>query len=283
MFRLRVDEESHKQNWRVETFSSAGALFVAMMPHHHSAPSHEQAGTHNMFVIGSKAVYLSHLPMFHGEHAAQVILEVNLQQSDKSLNATYFEDRSRHQDTKIYTLQPREEFVLSELFTPSVSAPARKTFAAEALFRGHLERPGNAAIAKAFSVSVSRVVHAHRLPAAQRPGQLTYILFGTPEDSFAAHFITQPPDFDQLLGVKLIPPASDQELAHGLTITIGNRSNSAATRIKAGERLAGRLQSEAGTARDVELVAETEFYFEEGELLAEPTFRSTPLERESGF
>ena len=56
-----------------------------MMPHHPSAPSAEQAGTHNMLVVGSKTVYLSHLPMFHGEHAAQVILEANFQQSNKNL------------------------------------------------------------------------------------------------------------------------------------------------------------------------------------------------------
>lgn len=236
-----------------------------------------------MLVVGSKAVYLSHLPMFHGEHAAQVILEANLQQSTKNLNDTYVADRRRHPEITIYTLQPREEFVLSELFTPSPLKPARNTFPAEALFRGHLERPGNEVIANSFSVSVSRVIHAHRLPAGERPHQLTYILFGTPEELFAAHFISQAPDFDQMLGVKLVPAASPQELAQGLTVSLASRPNSAANRLKAGERVAAKLRTEAGVTRDVEVIAETEFYFEEGELRAEPTFRSTPLERESGF
>jgi len=254
-----------------------------MTPHHHPGPIPEQAGTHNMLVVGHKHVYLSHLPMFHGEHAAQVILEAGLQQPASDVGAVYLKDRASHPDVKMYTLQPAQEFVLSELFEPDRAKPARTAFSAQALFRGHLERPGNKVLAEDFTATVLRVVHAHRLPVPTRPANLTYVLFGSSEELFAAHFITQPPDFDQVVGVKLEPPLTAQEVQQEMVLTITGRANKADARIRAGERVAGSLEVGANTAREVHLLADTEFYFEEGELRAEPTFSATRLEREGGF
>jgi hypothetical protein len=82
---------------------------------HHSS-SHEK-DTHNMLVVGEKTVFLSHLPMFHGNHGFQVILEVAFSNSGGDPQAIYAKDRQNHPETKMYTLNP-EEFVLQDLFTP---------------------------------------------------------------------------------------------------------------------------------------------------------------------
>lgn len=253
-----------------------------MTPHHHSTPIPEQAGTHNMLVAGRRHVYLSHLPMFHGEHAAQVILEADFRKPAADVTAVYLQDRANHPEVKMYTLQPKEEFVLSELFTPGAAGAARTTFAAQALFRGHVERPGSELIAANFTVSVRRVIHAHRLPV-DRPAELSYVVFGGPDELLVAHLITQPPDFDQVIGVKLEPAVTAEELKQDLVLRIAGRANRADARIRAGERVACSLQVGELAAREVELLAETELYFEEGELRTEPTFSSTRLERESGF
>jgi hypothetical protein len=66
-----------------------------------------------MLVVGQKDVYLSHLPMFHGEHAAQVILQADLRKSGVGVNALYFKYRASHPKVNMYTLQPKDELVLS--------------------------------------------------------------------------------------------------------------------------------------------------------------------------
>jgi len=235
-----------------------------------------------MLVVGRKHAYLSHLPMFHGEHAAQVILEAGFRKAGADVTAVYLKDRASHPEVTMYTLQPQEEFVLSELFTPDLANPARATFNAQALFRGHLERPGNKQIAENFTVAVRRVIHAHRLPASP-PGELTYVVFGSPDELFLAHFISQPPDFDQVLGVKFEPAVTAEDLEQNPVLRIAGRANGAGGRLRAAERLACGLQVGHNAPRDVQLLAETEFYFEEGELRSEPTFSPTRLERESGF
>jgi hypothetical protein len=236
-----------------------------------------------MLVVGHRDVYLSHLPMFHGEHAAQVILQADLRKSGVDVNALYFKDRASHPKVNMYTLQPETQFVLSELFTPSVANPTRNKFDGQSLFRGHLERPGNEVIAEKFTVFVRRVVYANRLPAASRPAALTYVIFGNLNELFAAHFITQPPDFDQVSGIQLEAPLTAEELKQDLVLRISGRANTADARIRAGERIAATLQVGQNASREVRLLAQTEFYYEEGELRTEPTFRPTPLEKKSGF
>jgi hypothetical protein len=119
-------------------------------------------------------------------------------------------------------------------------------------------------------------------PNAQPLDQLEYLLFGRAPDLFLAHVITRPPDFDQILGVTIGAPApAAADLARGLRVAIPGRPNTARTRIKAGEQVSGQVQlpdAQAGQPFELQLVAGTEFYFEEGELFEEASFRQTPEE-----
>ena len=67
------------------------------------------------------------------------------------------------------------------------------------IFRGHFEREGTAITGDVRCV-VRRVIHSHRLSAAAaRDSQLQYVVFGSRAKTFAAHRISGPPDFDQVI------------------------------------------------------------------------------------
>ena len=133
------------------TAALIGSTLKAETP---AAGTQEDApNTHNMLVVGTEAVFLSHLPMFHGvnkeksdytsPHRYQVILEARFSSGGKDVTAVYTEDRKSHPRTKMYTLSPTSDFVLAKLFTPDVQKPELSSFRAT-VFRGHLERGGKA-------------------------------------------------------------------------------------------------------------------------------------------
>jgi len=248
--------------------------------------------THNMMVVGDNAVFLSHLPMFvelnqTGDtyltpHRFQVILEATLAKKGENVQAIYAEDRRAHHSVKMYTLNP-QCLVLSDLSgsaTPSVSS-FKGT-----VFRGHLER-GGAAVEQLEDVDVvvNNVVHFRMFdPSAEKPNDLKYILFGGGRELFLAHWISKPPDFDQIMSVSLDSrPFSDDQLKRGIEVVF-ERPNSSVSRIKAGETLPGQGHV-AGVHQflDLKITAGTEFYFEEGELFMPPTFDPTDEEQRAGF
>src|SRR4030095_7963272 len=127
----------------VATAALIGSSLKAERP---AAGTQEDApNTHDMLVVETEAVFLSHLPMFDGlnkgksdytsPHRYQVILEARFSSGGKDVTALYTADRKSHPKTKMYTLNPTAEFVLAKLFTPELSS-FRAT-----VFRGHFERP----------------------------------------------------------------------------------------------------------------------------------------------
>jgi hypothetical protein len=240
-----------------------------------------------MMMVGEQNVFLSHLPMFESEHRFQVILEVNLTKDGANRNGIYSQDRKEHPSTRMYTLEPLEAFVLSRLFKDDDKAP-RSSFPGK-VFRGHLER-GGAPIDQLSNVQVNvqRVVYAEEIGppnGPERANELEYIVFGRGPEMFLAHRITQPPDFDQLLSVKISGHTfTDDELNRGVRITVPDRQNEPARRLGPGETLnvKGHVTgAHAFLALQVEVVAEP--YFEEGELANEFTTEPTPLEIKAGF
>jgi hypothetical protein len=255
-------------------------------------------GGHNQMMVGEETIYLSHLPMFMfdpagHEHSFQVILEVSLS-GPGDPRATYLADRRQHPDVRMYTLQP-DEFEMVELDPRN---PRRHALTG-AIFRGHLERPaGQRPIIPRAVAEVVNIVYFNRLEEHAAPlPQLEYLLFGKGNELFLAHVISRPPDFDQILSVKVVgdrPAALTAEaLGRGVRVAIPGRANTPPTRIKAGEEVDGRAQPNgAPTALPLRLRADTEFYFEEGELGVsglderQPgafTFDQTPGERKAGF
>ena len=253
--------------------------------------------THNMLVVGTEAVFLSHLPMFDGlneqksdytsPHRYQVILEARFSSGGKDVTAVYTEDRKNHPKTKMYTLNPTAEFVLAKLFTPGAQKPELSSFRAT-VFRGHFERPGKQPIngLEDVVVNMKQVMHAQKFePTDDKPKELTYFLFGKGKELFLAHSIIKPPDFDQIVSV-MIPDNhfTDDELRRGISVVFQDRKNTASQRLKERQQAEGQFHvSGAHQFLKLQVQSGTEFYFEQGELRVPATFDATSEEKKSGF
>lgn len=165
--------------------------------------SADHPSTHGMLVFGESTVFLSHLPLFHTPHDYQVILEARFTPDD-----IYAADRKKS-GSAIYTLEP-ESFVLPD------QVQAKKSFKAT-LHRGHFERGGEA-IAKDITVEIVRVIHFRKLVKGESRGS-DYLLFGRGNETWVAHRIGAPPDFDQIARVTLDSPAKALDGTTVLTVT----------------------------------------------------------------
>jgi hypothetical protein len=246
----------------------------------------DHPATHNMLVVGEETVYLSHLPMFQekGEppmpHRYQAILEVTFVNQE-----SYVKDRREHRTTKIYTLNP-ETFVLPELVSSDPQHKPLRTFKAKTIFRGHLERENGVPILQDVEVSVKRVSHFREFdPKAKKPPQLEYLLLGKGQELFLAHLITSPPDFDQILAVRVTDHKfTDEELAKGIPVVFPGTTNAAASRLREKQRVAGEIRVDNLPApKKIQVQVNREFYFEEGELRVPPNFKTTSAEKQAGF
>jgi hypothetical protein len=250
--------------------------------HGENKPHEKPEPPHNMMVVGEKSVYLSHLPMFMTPHNFQAIFEAEFSKGGKSAQEIYFKDRQSHPKVKMYTVMPHGSFKLPTLFRPL--PPPRSSFQAT-LFRGHLERDneelGN------FDVKIKRVIYAEELDGTRtKPDELTYILFGRPEELFLAHLIAAPPpDFDQIISVKIDGHQfTEQELQTGVRVVFLDRANTVVERLKEKEKLEGRGHvTGAHQFLDLNVEGVREFYFEESELDAEGTMGTTEEEQKAGF
>jgi hypothetical protein len=267
-----------------------------------TASEDDEPHTHNMLVVGEGAVFLSHLPMFDGAelsggrpkvplrspHHYQVILEATFTRGGRNVQALYAKDRRANSGTKMYTLNPDEQFALRRLFAPEPRLAPLRSFTGT-VFRGHFERGGEAIRGlEHVTVDVRRVVHARKFdPRATPPPRLEYLLFGRGAERFLAHLITAPPDFDQILSVTVGGRAlTDDALGRGMHVGIPGRGRGPAQRVRERERVAGVLQAAGAapaSAGPVQLEAGVEFYFEEGELRTPATFARTSEERKAGF
>ena len=171
-----------------------------------------------MMLVGEQGVYLSHLPMFNSEHRFQVITEATFDRGGNSLDQTYLKDRKTHPETRMYTVQPTDSFVLARLFSEETSTDHRNAFLGK-VFRGHLERPGHKEIdgLQDIEIRITRVIYARELPPDDvSSDQLRYILFGKDGELFLAHQITKAPDFDQIVAVKINGHSfTENELSRG--------------------------------------------------------------------
>jgi hypothetical protein len=185
----------------------------------------------------------------------------------------------------MYTLNPRDEFALAEIFMPPDPGKLRRAFRAR-VFRGHLERRPNEIILPDVTVQIKRVVYVHEFrPEDKRPENLEYILFGTPDELFLAHRILAPGDFDQLLPVRIADQKfSDADLSQELRVVVTGRPNTSSGRLQKGQNITAQLLRTNGEARNITLQPALELYFEESELAVPPSFdQDTSEEREAGF
>jgi hypothetical protein len=252
--------------------------------HHHPGQSDPQTqGVHGMLLVGQEPIYLSHLPMFMAPHNYQVILKVHL---DDEANGTLRNFRAHFGPDSRYTVKP-EVFSITDLIPNDTGTAARTSFAAE-LVKGHFEK-GADVIAEHATVHVDEVVHFQELGRVdEKSTDLEYLLFGAGEQFFLAHWITRPPDFDQILAVSVTGHQfTDEELSRelfGVLVTIGERANDVHDRLRSGEKVSGRAHvTGAHQFQDLQVEVLSEVYFEEGELRKRPTFSPTEEEDAAGF
>lgn len=238
---------------------------------------------HGQVIIGDGPIYLSHLPMFlfdndfFGQrghpHHYQVILEVSFGGAGAD---DYLIDR-QETGAPLYTLAP-SPFHMLDLVAP-VPENSRLSSFTGTIFRGHFERQRDpqpfdiepAMLPNDVQVDVTRVIYGHEFSFHPAPLEhLEYILFGEGEDLFLAHRITRPPDFDQILPVRIEDHTfDDEELQQGIIVAVPDRDNTLSERLMDGDAVSGDARS-AGTgvllASGFEIDAGPEFYFEESEL-----------------
>ena len=297
---IRIEERDHatRRDFMGRAVGVAGALGAALPTRDAFAAQNslvtDSPATHNMMVFGQSTMFLSHLPMFNKlnaqktdyatPHRFQVILEASLTAPSGVPQQVYFEDRRSHPETRMYTLRP-ELFVLDTLFPPDATSEPLRSFPAQGVFRGHLERTGNVQILTGVIVSVQRVIYSHKFAVNdKRAAQLEYIVFGKGDELFAAHLITSPPDFDQILPVRITGRTfTAEELNLGVRISIPSRKNAATARLNRQDRVEGQAKAGVTPVAQVQVEAARELYFEEGELTIPPRFNQTAEEKRAGF
>ena len=191
-------------------------------------------GRHNMLAFGRNSLFLSHFPRFMAPHDTQLIFEATLEGANGSLQEAWLSERQSHPDQGGYVMKP-EAFSLSTLFTPD--PPARGSFLAT-FFRG-----GDEAIPELTDVTVrvTDVVYAKKLDQSATFDELTYVLFGRGDEMFLAHVLSRPPDFDQIVSVRLVGLHPDEdELQRRIDVVFPGRANTLQQRIRMGPVAAAR-------------------------------------------
>jgi hypothetical protein len=191
-------------------------------------------GRHNMLAFGRNTLLLSHFPSFMAPHDTQLVLEATLEDANGSLQEVWLRERQSHPDQGGYVMKP-EAFALSTLYTPD--PPARGSFTAT-FFRG-----GNEAIPELTDVKVrvTDVVYAQKLDQSATFDELRYILFGRGDELFLAHLLSRPPDFDQIVSVRLVGLHPDEdELKRRIEVVVPGRANTIQQRIRMGPVAAAR-------------------------------------------
>lgn len=161
-----------------------------------SAP--ETDGVHGMLLFGEKQLYLSHLPLYRGPHDWQIIVAARLLVDDRGPTAAYLADRAASGE-RVYTVEP-ERFHHAALNAAAAGVPVR--FRAT-VYRGHFER-GGTPILRNVVVEVTRVLEQRQLDAAEADAaEGSFLLFGTPGETYLAHRVAGSPDFDQVVAVEI--------------------------------------------------------------------------------
>jgi hypothetical protein len=269
-------------------------------PTESAATPSEGAATHGMLLFGEQTAYLSHLPMFGPPHNFQAILEVRLLSEDGvDLLPAIQDDRRAHPQFKMYSFVPTRDFVLTDLVTFMLDEhehpqhPVLDSFPGK-VYRGHFEtwheheksefKPATPIpeLVNVFAQVTNVVLFRELDTYAQAPPllpQLGYFLFGTAQELFLAHVITQPrnlaEDFDQVLGVQLVDghQLTDDELRRGMLVTFPERANSEDQKINEQEQVTGDVWLPGqGTPESLTLQFRggTEFYFETDDLKSIP-------------
>jgi hypothetical protein len=165
-------------------------VFFTIRAQHQNMGDADKPSVHGMLIFGKEKIYASHLPLFHTPHNYQIILELEL---DKTIKAKFVKDQQLHPEFTTYTIEP-EKFILPEM----IKNP--KPFKVN-IYRGHFERGGTLAI-KQITANIKQVIYFKKFePSEAKASDTKFIVFGNRKEQFVAHFITNHPDFEQIIQV----------------------------------------------------------------------------------
>ncbi len=155
--------------------------------------------SHNMFMLGTTTLYLSHMPMFTKEdHRYQVTLRASL---DRSAMETYLADKAKNPG-KPYNLVNTDSF---QFILPDVANGTITSFPAW-IYRDYVNDTPAEQIVKEAKVTIECVVrYRHFNTDIPRPQHLTYVLFGDGKEAHLDHYIAQDPDYQHLLTLPEVP------------------------------------------------------------------------------
>jgi hypothetical protein len=203
----------------VATAPLIGAARHAGAPRHGSPaaePIVDRPGTHNFFMFGSKALYVSHMPMFTVEkHMYQVILRVTL--PDAVMAGYRAGRRSRRTPWNLVNGAKR-------MTLPSIKAGTLKSFLVDvyADYSNADAAPAGDPFATDVPLTVEEVVHFRHFDFnIPRPQYPTYLLFGRDGEAHLEHYIARDPDFQHIVTLKSVPAwLSPDQLAASAEICI---------------------------------------------------------------
>lgn len=216
-----------------------------------SSPAYAQAADppciHGMRIVGEQNIYLSHMGLFKSScHDYQGIFEVAFE-GQNNPQSKYLNAQKSNPNQNEFTLEPTNEFILPDLASGKiVSFKAR-------IHPGQYERKTEEirereVLDRTVTVKVKRVLYFRQFnPGAKQPTSSEYLLFGSgTNEQLAAHLITAPPDFDQIVALKTPLPLTNTELAKAVRLVLPNRPTPDANAnlrqaIKPGEKPAVRV------------------------------------------
>ncbi len=150
----------------------------------------QSAAVHGMVLFGGEQLYVSHIPLYMTPHDYQALAKVTISSTGLAAYNKYNVSGQQY-----FTLAPKP-FVLPQLLSGALT-----TFKAD-LYRGSFEQGGRV-IASNVTVTVQKVEYQTRLSKAAVPASsLTYLTLNDGENSYLAHKITAPNNFDHIVQIK---------------------------------------------------------------------------------
>ena len=182
-----------------------------------AAPTATRMGVHGMVLFGGDRLFLSHIPMFHAPHDAQLVLEVRA--AGDGLPASFSDG--------LHTIEP-ERFGLD-----SLRDGTRTRFTAT-VYRGNFEQ-GGAPVARGVAFEVVRVVLDRPLVSSDAIAPAPeYLALGRRDALALVHLLGGAPGFDHVVTARIDGDGpTDDELARGVRVSLP-AGNAPETRLDAG-------------------------------------------------
>lgn len=179
---------------------------------------------HGMRIVGEQNIYLSHMGLFKSScHDYQGIFEVAFE-GPNNPQSQYLNAQKNNPNQNEFTLEPTEKFILPDLASGKIASFKARIHPVqyERKTRDIRERE---VLNSDVTVKVKRVLYFRQFkPGATQPTSSEYLLFGSgTNEQLAAHLITAPPDFDQVVAVKTPLPLTNTELAKAVRLVFPNR------------------------------------------------------------